>query len=177
MSEARPSIVFSVDVEDWPQSSWNRSLPLGDYCADNLGRVLDLMGRFPGTSGTFFVLGKFAERHPGAVRAIRRAGHEIASHGYGHVELFRLDRDGFADDLRHSTEVIAERRRRYELLRLPRQRVFGRSAIAPRTSPLSGNPYGPWTCSPSKRTSSIPASSRFTRRVTASPVGRGMPSW
>lgn len=108
MSTARPSIIFSVDVEDWPQSSWNRSLPLSDYCAQNLGRVLDLMGRFPGTSGTFFVLGKFAERHPEAVQAIRRAGHEIASHGYGHVELFRLDRERFADDLRHSTEIITQ---------------------------------------------------------------------
>jgi polysaccharide deacetylase family protein (PEP-CTERM system associated) len=66
------------------------------------------MGEFPGTSGTFFVLGKFVERHPRAVGAIRRAGHEIASHGWGHVELFRLDREAFAEDLRRSTQVIED---------------------------------------------------------------------
>jgi polysaccharide deacetylase family protein (PEP-CTERM system associated) len=104
----RPSLIFSVDVEDWAQSSWDPDLALSDYCADNLRRILDLMGHFPGTDGTFFVLGKFAERHPDAVRAIRQAGHEVASHGYGHVEIFRLKRDEFADDLGRSTKVIGD---------------------------------------------------------------------
>lgn len=47
---------------------------------------------------TFFVLGWVAERHPGMVRAIATAGHEIASHGYRHIRVhqqtaaeFRLD--------------------------------------------------------------------------------------
>lgn len=104
---ARPALALSVDVEDWPQSSWDRRLPLGDYCADNTLRLLDLLREFPSARATFFILGKFAEKHPAAVAAIRQGGHEIASHGYGHVELFHLGREKFAEDLRRSTDVVA----------------------------------------------------------------------
>jgi polysaccharide deacetylase family protein (PEP-CTERM system associated) len=99
---------LTVDVEDWPQSSWDRCLPIGDYCADNTRRILELLAEFPTARATFFVLGKFAERHPGVVDEIRQAGHELGSHGYGHEELFHLGRDGFAADLSRSTNVIAD---------------------------------------------------------------------
>jgi polysaccharide deacetylase family protein (PEP-CTERM system associated) len=107
VNPARPALALSVDVEDWPQSSWDRRLSLGDYCADNTLRLLDLLGEFPSARATFFVLGKFARKHPAAVAAIRRAGHEIGSHGYGHVELFHLGRKRFSEDLKRSTEVVA----------------------------------------------------------------------
>jgi len=107
MNQTRPMLAVSVDVEDWPQSSWDRSLPLSDYCADNTRRVLDLLAEFPGSRATFFVLGKFAERHGKVVEAIRQAGHEIASHGFGHIEVFRQTPEAFAADLRQSTETIA----------------------------------------------------------------------
>ncbi|MCK7503645.1 MAG: polysaccharide deacetylase family protein [Desulfobacterales bacterium] len=46
--------------------------------------ILDLLSerRVP---ATFFVLGWIAERNPALVRAISDAGHEVASHGYGHI--------------------------------------------------------------------------------------------
>lgn len=108
MGQVRRALALSVDVEDWPQSSWDRSLPLSDYCADDARRLLDLLAEFPGARGTFFILGKFAEKHPGVVRAIAQSGHEIGSHGYGHVELFRLGQKGFAADVKRSTEVISD---------------------------------------------------------------------
>ena len=61
----------------------------------------------PDARGTFFVLGKFAEKHPAVVGEIAAAGHEIACHGYGHVEVFRLTREQFAEDLRRGSECIA----------------------------------------------------------------------
>lgn len=106
MNAAKPSLAFTVDVEDWPQSSWNRSLPISDYCADNALRVLELINQGGAARGTFFILGKFAERHPQVVRAIHDAGHEIASHGYGHVEIFHLDKQQFGEDLRRSIDAI-----------------------------------------------------------------------
>jgi polysaccharide deacetylase family protein (PEP-CTERM system associated) len=108
MSSARPPLILTVDVEDWAQSTLDAALPLSDHCADNVERVLEHLGEFPEARATFFVLGLFAEKHPGAVKAIFRAGHEIASHGYGHVEIFRLDRQAFAEDLRRSTELISD---------------------------------------------------------------------
>lgn len=102
----RGRILFSVDVEDWPQSSWDRHLPIGKECADTARRLLDLMAACPGARGTFFVLGKFAEVHPDVVRAIHNGGHEVASHGYGHEEIFRIDRRAFREDLERSTDLL-----------------------------------------------------------------------
>jgi len=102
------SISITVDVEDWPQSTWDRSLPIGDYCAENTRRLLELFSEFPHTAATFFILGKFAEKHPAILREIQQAGHEIASHGYGHIETFRLTREEFKEDIIRSTAIIAD---------------------------------------------------------------------
>jgi len=131
MSSTRATVAVTVDVEDWPQSSWDRSLPLSEYCADNVQRVLDILAEFPGARATFFILGKFAEKHPIVVRGIADAGHEIASHGTGHVELFRLGPKKFAEDLRRSTEIIAQTAgRRPEGYRAPDFSIVGESLWA-----------------------------------------------
>ena len=41
-------------------------------------------------SATFFVIGKRAEQHPGIIRAIAEAGHEVGNHTYGHRPLWLL---------------------------------------------------------------------------------------
>lgn len=108
MNNDKPEIAFTVDVEDWPQSSWDRTLPLSDYCADNTRQLLDIVNKSSSARATFFVLGKFAEKHPQIIREIHQAGHEVGSHGYGHVEVFHLGQDKFREDLRRSTEIITE---------------------------------------------------------------------
>ncbi len=55
---------------------------------------------------TFFVLGWVAERCPELVRDIHLAGHEVASHGYGHQLVHRLTPEGFRDDLARAREAI-----------------------------------------------------------------------
>lgn len=39
---------------------------------------------------TFFLVGERARRHPNLVREIQRAGHEVAVHGWSHVNFLRL---------------------------------------------------------------------------------------
>lgn len=106
----RPSIVFSVDLEDWAQSTLDNSLPIGEHCADNAHRLLDLLASSADESAraTFFVLGKFAEKHPNVVRRILADRHEVACHGYGHVPLHRLSRDSFRADLRRALGIISD---------------------------------------------------------------------
>jgi polysaccharide deacetylase family protein (PEP-CTERM system associated) len=99
--------VVSIDVEDWPQSSWDRELPITPRAADNTRHVLDLLAR-EGVQATMFVLGKMAERFPDLVREIDAAGHEVASHGYGHVEIFKQSREQFAADLKRSKEFLEQ---------------------------------------------------------------------
>jgi peptidoglycan/xylan/chitin deacetylase (PgdA/CDA1 family) len=45
--------------------------------------VLDALAKY-GIHGTFFLVGKFAERVPALVRRIHERGHQLALHGYYH---------------------------------------------------------------------------------------------
>jgi polysaccharide deacetylase family protein (PEP-CTERM system associated) len=99
--------VISVDVEDWPQSTWDRDLPITERAVVNTRRILDLL-RDAGVYGTMFVLGKFAEGFPKVVREIRGAGHEVACHGYGHVEIFKQSREEFAQEVYRSKDLLEQ---------------------------------------------------------------------
>ncbi len=100
-------LVISIDVEDWPQSSWDRELPITERAADNTRRLLELLAR-GGVVATMFLLGKMAERFPELVREIDAAGHEVASHGYGHLEIFKQTRGEFAADLKRSKDFLEQ---------------------------------------------------------------------
>lgn len=99
--------VISIDIEDWPQSSWDRSLPITERSAANTRRVLDILER-AGVRATMFVLGKFAETFPKIVREIQAQGHEIACHSYGHLEIFKQSREQFRADLRRGKEILEQ---------------------------------------------------------------------
>jgi polysaccharide deacetylase family protein (PEP-CTERM system associated) len=55
-----------------------------------------------------FVLGKFAAAFPEIVREIRADGHEIACHGYGHVEIFKQSREAFIKDVYRSKDLLEQ---------------------------------------------------------------------
>lgn len=96
---------LSVDIEDWfcvqnlsaviRKADW-------DSCESRVEassrRLMALLERYD-VRATFFVLGWIADRLPGLVRDIERAGHEIASHGYDHQLLTDLSADEFDRDL------------------------------------------------------------------------------
>jgi polysaccharide deacetylase family protein (PEP-CTERM system associated) len=69
--------------------------------------VLDILARH-GKRATLFVLGKFAERFPGVVRRMHEDGHEVASHGYGHVEIFKQTREEFSADVRRGKATVEQ---------------------------------------------------------------------
>ncbi len=85
---SKPSILITIDVEDWFQVENFRPWISPDSWTDrqlrverNVHRLLDLLDGF---ETTFFVLGWVAERLPELVRQILERGHEVASHGYNH---------------------------------------------------------------------------------------------
>ena len=57
---------------------------------------------------TFFILGWVASRCPELVKNIAAAGHEIASHGYGHQRVSNLSRIEFRDDIQRSKNLLEE---------------------------------------------------------------------
>ncbi|MDO9350844.1 MAG: polysaccharide deacetylase family protein, partial [Deltaproteobacteria bacterium] len=83
-------------------SSWGRC---ESRVLFNMEKILTLFGRFK-VKATFFVLGYVAERRPEVVRMIEGEGHEIASHGYGHVQVFKQTKDEFLQDLLRSKSLL-----------------------------------------------------------------------
>ena len=57
---------------------------------------------------TFFVLGWIAERHPALIREIVVAGHEVASHGFGHELVTTLTQSQFRADVRRARSILED---------------------------------------------------------------------
>jgi polysaccharide deacetylase family protein (PEP-CTERM system associated) len=103
---------FSVDVEDWFNILDCDQAPLIDQWAEQdiyfqkpLNDLLAMLDATK-TQATFFWLAWFAERYPDLVRRCYNAGHEIASHGYGHVLAYQAGRKVFAEDIKKSKKIL-----------------------------------------------------------------------
>jgi len=57
---------------------------------------------------TFFVLGWLAERLPHLVSEIQKRGHEVASHGYGHILCREQSADDLTKDLLKSKKLLED---------------------------------------------------------------------
>lgn len=105
---------LSIDVEDYFQvEAFSRVIDRAEWStfpcrvAENTRRVLRLLETHQ-VRATFFVLGWVAEREPELVREIAAAGHEIATHGYGHQLIYRQTPEEFAEDVRRSIQAIGD---------------------------------------------------------------------
>jgi polysaccharide deacetylase family protein (PEP-CTERM system associated) len=105
---------MTIDVEDYfhvsvfdgvvPRSRWDH---LESRVCGNTDRLLELLAEH-GVRGTFFVLGWVAERHPALVARIAAAGHEIASHGYGHRLVYDQTPAAFRQDVRRAKALLEQ---------------------------------------------------------------------
>ena len=103
---------MTIDVEDYFQVSafddvvkreeWE-ARPSRVVC--NTMRLLQLFDEYS-VKSTFFVLGWVADRFPGLIRDIAAAGHELASHGYGHRIVYSQTPDEFREDVRRAKGTI-----------------------------------------------------------------------
>jgi polysaccharide deacetylase family protein (PEP-CTERM system associated) len=105
---------LSVDVEDWFQvGAFEAVIDRKDWDSlecrveRNTDAVMALFDE-AGVKATFFTLGWVAERYPALIRRIVSAGHEIASHGYGHHRVFTFTPEQFAADLLRSRKLIED---------------------------------------------------------------------
>ncbi len=102
---------LTIDLEEWfhvcgvertiPRDAW----PALEHRAHGATeKLLEILGE---TKGTFFVLGYVADRDPALIRMVAEAGHEIASHGWGHGEVTRMTPEAFRADLLRSIDSIS----------------------------------------------------------------------
>lgn len=105
---------ITVDVEDYFQvSAFDAYIDRGDWnnfpsrVEANTERILSLFAEHQ-VSGTFFVLGWIAERYPALVRRIVESGHELGSHGYGHVRIYQQKPQEFRDDVMRTKRLLED---------------------------------------------------------------------
>jgi polysaccharide deacetylase family protein (PEP-CTERM system associated) len=105
---------MTIDVEDYFQvsafaphiarDSWDARECRVEANVDRLLGLLDAAG----SHATFFTLGWIAERYPQLVKRIVAGGHELASHGYGHLRASDQDLAQFTDDITRSKALLED---------------------------------------------------------------------
>ena len=105
---------LTVDVEDYFHvQAFARVISRNDWdgypsrVERNTLRLLEMLaGRQ--VRATFFVLGWVAERSPGLIKAIGKAGHRIGCHGYSHRPIYEGDEMDFRNDVRRARRIIED---------------------------------------------------------------------
>lgn len=105
---------LTIDVEDYfqvaalapvvPRASWEGRVLRVER---NVARILTLLADH-GAKATFFTLAWVAERCPGLVREIVAAGHELASHGFGHERAGDQGPQAFFADILRARQVLEQ---------------------------------------------------------------------
>jgi len=103
---------LTFDIEECYHANYegleDKGTPAGPTnLATLVDRLIDICRRH-GVLTTCFVLGSVAREKPGVIRALHRAGHEIASHGIGHRALWRMDAAAFRADLGLSRRILED---------------------------------------------------------------------
>jgi polysaccharide deacetylase family protein (PEP-CTERM system associated) len=98
---------FTIDVEDWYQSSVDFGAPISERVLRNVDRVRTMLDETC-TCGTFFVQGLVARKFPQLVRELLADGHEVQSHGHTHRPLFRMNRYELRTELEHARKSVED---------------------------------------------------------------------
>ncbi len=108
-------IILSFDVEEHFRIEAAAGLELTPalkaHCRERLELatrwVLDQLDQ-ANVKATFFIVGQIAEHNPALVRAIHRARHEVASHGWDHRRVLNLTPASFRQDIRQSKDALEQ---------------------------------------------------------------------
>jgi polysaccharide deacetylase family protein (PEP-CTERM system associated) len=105
---------MTVDVEDYFHvQAFANVIGRGDWerypsrVERNTLRLLEIFARME-VRATFFVLGWVAERFPGLVQAVCKAGHRVGCHGYEHRMIYEGNETDFRIDVRHAKQIIED---------------------------------------------------------------------
>lgn len=95
-------LVFTLDLED----HLGTYEPNARFVATTIS-VLDLLDSLH-IRGTFFIVARIAETHPGLVGEVAARGHEIACHSYDHLPIAMETPASFASKLRRAKELLEQ---------------------------------------------------------------------
>jgi len=103
---------ISIDLEDWfCVHNLSRLIKKEDWdgCESRISKntecILEILQEHK-TQATFFVLGWIAEKFPELIYKIEQNGHEIATHGYHHLNIIQTTPREFEEDLKKSLDIL-----------------------------------------------------------------------
>lgn len=106
----KKQVVLTIDLEDWFHSldpfpyNWGNYERRVEY---GTNKLLDFLASKDCTA-TFFVLGDVAVNNPSLIKRIYNEKHEIGSHGFNHLFIYKQTRDEFKSDLRKSLSYLSD---------------------------------------------------------------------
>jgi len=119
-------IIFSVDLDMWWHCRWATGSPnaiwkdiknlfldyYGSEKPDNsfviyCEKTLALLEQF-NIKATFFILGEVAVHYPNLIKKIANNGHEIACHGWHHVDMTMLNRKQFRYEVEKAKKLLED---------------------------------------------------------------------
>src|SRR5262249_35057380 len=113
--ELSSRIILSFDIEEHFRIEAAVGLTVAPALRDHYRRRLDTSTCGPrgelarhDIKATFFVVGEIARDNPELVRAIHRAGHEVASHSWSHRRVHQLTPEQFREDVRQSKDALEQ---------------------------------------------------------------------
>ena len=102
---ALAKLAITIDVEtDWG----GRLAAKPENCRGiikGIPLILDILNEC-NIKSTFFISGRIADEYKDITLEIRKHGHEVASHGYDHIDYSRLDGDQMDYQLGKSKDVL-----------------------------------------------------------------------
>jgi polysaccharide deacetylase family protein (PEP-CTERM system associated) len=114
VTAARVVNALTIDVEDYFQvSAFAEHIRRSEWDSmecrveRNIERILALLADAH-AQATFFTLGWIAERYPALIRRVADAGHELASHGFGHQRASAQPRGEFLADIRLAKAILED---------------------------------------------------------------------
>ena len=100
-------MIFTVDVEDWSQSVLNRNNPVTERVLNSTHLLMDILAEND-TKATFFTLGNVAEKFPELIKRMADEGHEVASHGYDHKNIYSMSPKEMIEDIGKSVKLLED---------------------------------------------------------------------
>ena len=98
---------FTVDVEDWYQSSVDFDAPISERVVRNCDHLLNFLDQC-GVKATFFVQGMVAQAFPALVRSFIEQGHEVQSHGHSHRPLYKMNHSELQQELEFARKTVED---------------------------------------------------------------------
>jgi len=104
--------ILTFDIEDWFHFLDNKStknakqwIGLKPRVRQTTFNILEFLEKH-NQKATFFILGWIADQHPGLVKEIADAGHEIGLHSFGHQLIWQQTQDEFREDLLMNISIL-----------------------------------------------------------------------